>query len=360
MKFGIEIEILSRVSQPDAARILNDALPFRVVSAGGYHMGGYDHWKLTADSSLTATSARPHAFELVSPILEGPDGIDQIRRILDTANNSDIDASANRSCGVHVHINVQNWCAKEIASMIRRYAIYEDKFDAIVPPSRRASLNHYCRSIAGCRDLREQSGESVSRFIYRAARATGRNKVNAGAWSSSRPTIEFRHFGGTAQTARIVGWTNFIQEFANASRRLATESDAQPRTPAAPIVVTYSEPNPGTVPARVLAMASREGGASQSEFESAGIPDNSLRCAISRLRNRHGYHIETRGYRSPDSATDRVYELRGRIESTIVPQSRPAPEPVKDDGIFTLISPESVAWFEGRANELTTRNRQAA
>ena len=93
-KFGVELEIVG-ISKELAIRALA-AVDIEAHDAGYTHMTTRD-WKIVSDASVH------RGFELVSPVLEGEEGLETLRTAAQAL--ADAGATANRSCGLHVHID---------------------------------------------------------------------------------------------------------------------------------------------------------------------------------------------------------------------------------------------------------------
>lgn len=102
LTFGIEIELL---------------MPWSAVNEYRIQVGSYNHgselpqplfpefWMAKYDGSLQSEDDYC-AFEVVSPVLQGEDGIEQVMRVVNTLN--DLEAKVNLSCGVHVHVGMKS------------------------------------------------------------------------------------------------------------------------------------------------------------------------------------------------------------------------------------------------------------
>ena len=89
-KFGIEIEAYN-VDKTALARALNAAGILCAVE--GYNHQTRGHWKIVSDGSLQGYNT----FELVSPILEGNNGLIQVEVVCQVINT--LNARINTSCG---------------------------------------------------------------------------------------------------------------------------------------------------------------------------------------------------------------------------------------------------------------------
>ena len=125
-KFGIEMEIVG-IDRQTALRALR-AISISVQNED-YNHNTRGHWKLVSDSSVHG------GFEVVSPVLHGEAGLEEARAVATALD--DAGATANRSCGLHVHFDARDLTAGDIHTIVRRYARHE------------AKLTHSCRKAAG-------------------------------------------------------------------------------------------------------------------------------------------------------------------------------------------------------------------
>jgi hypothetical protein len=213
-KFGVEIEFNTRVSDSDVV----DAMQrenIDAVSASRLGNGG-DRWAVKYDGSIGA------GWELVSPILYGADGLDQIRRVTRSLRHLD-DARVSPACGLHVHLSgIDRFDLPMIKNIVRRYVNFEDTFDMMQPLSRRGNANRYCRS--NLLGFSENPGEATA-LLWEKVQET-RNVDNLVSLISpsryvkvnlqSMPrhgTVEFRHHAGTVSGEKIVQWVKLLQGF---------------------------------------------------------------------------------------------------------------------------------------------------
>lgn len=199
LTFGIEIECVG-LTQLSAARALRDA---------GVHceVPGYTHrtmasWKVVPDGSLRG---RNGACEVVSPVLIGTDGLAEVRTVMKILR--DAGARVNESCGMHVHVGVDNLSRAEQAAVIEMYHAFQWAFTAWVKERRingswarlrnaamtttlvsswmRAQDNDAVRSVSRYNDryfaLNVASYERHGTFEFRAHHGS-LNGTNAAAW----------------------------------------------------------------------------------------------------------------------------------------------------------------------------------
>ena len=217
-KFGIELEI-TRISKGECLRAIR-AAGVAVDIEGYNHIDYADHWKIVNDGSVQ------DGFELVSPILDGQAGLDEALRV--SAAISTAGASANKTCGFHVHFDAWSMNVAEIRMICKRYAAFEEKIDSFMPESRRGNNNQYCKSVV----------HEFSKSAYNAARTPAELadaqydryfKVNLRAYLRHH-TIEFRQHSGTADPEKIKNWVLFLNDFINESIRLASLPGCQSET----------------------------------------------------------------------------------------------------------------------------------
>jgi hypothetical protein len=214
--YGVEIEF-TKLNQQQMQKVARD------LTAAGLpcEYEGYNHhdsetaWKIVYDGSVRNPSGG-RGWELVSPILKGIEGLEQIKlacKIL-AKNNADV----NKTCGLHVHHGAKHWTPKEFVNLHRLYARMEPTIDSSLPKSRRASKNFFCRSV------REEILHNVERFEglktmdelrqwtidNRGEMDRRYGKINMESWWR-HDTVEFRQHSGTIEADKIINWIVFTQ-----------------------------------------------------------------------------------------------------------------------------------------------------
>ena len=237
--FGIEIEGFG-ISLAQA-RDANAGLDCQVE---GYHHCNRSYWKVTTDASV------PNGFEVVSPVLCGEAGLEQAKIALDALRQAG--GRVDRRCGLHLHAGAGDLSPADIATVVRRYAKFEEQIDGWMAPSRRGDANHFCHSV---RSFLQSGGTAKDRLesgaVAEVCRAFGARymKVNLEAWERHR-TIEFRHHGGTVEAEKAVPWILFCLGFVEQSLKVAQGTNTEALVPADTKIGT------------LVAMLSRMGGAS--------------------------------------------------------------------------------------------------
>lgn len=214
-QFGIEIECYlprgeasSCRTMSGLARLLTEA-GIVVSSAGSYTHTVMPGWKIVTDGSLSTGGC-----EVVSPILSGDDGAEQVRKVCKVLNENGI--TVNRSCGLHVHVDARNLAFGQVRNVCKMFAKYEQQFDALLPESRRQ--NRFCSSNlatwGGSLDAafeRLDHCHSVS-DLQRANRENRYHKLNLESLSRYG-SIEFRMHSGTVDAAKILAWVGMLLGF---------------------------------------------------------------------------------------------------------------------------------------------------
>lgn len=203
LTFGIELEvIMPAASNGDVGR---SALARRLVEAGlvceheAYNHRTRPYWKIVTDGSIGHTNA-----ELVSPILRGDDGFEQIKkacRALDAHG-----CRVNRTCGMHVHVGVRDRFAQQIGffkELVRTYAKYEPILDQLVAPSRRAQNSSWCQPVRY--EPSVERARTIDDVMMHANPGGRYSKLNLQAYGV-HGTVEFRQHQGTTNAQKIENW----------------------------------------------------------------------------------------------------------------------------------------------------------
>ncbi|WP_266364212.1 amidoligase family protein [Tellurirhabdus rosea] len=211
-RFGVEIEAYN-VERHTLARALNEAGIYAVVE--GYNHTTRPHWKIVTDASISGQNG----FELVSPILEGSEGLEQLRTVCRILKQQH--AYINRSCGLHIHFDAENIGLPQTKNLLVNYARYEAIIDSFMPASRRANTNGYCLSLRG----REAGIDAATSMQTLAGRALPSRyfKVNLQSYLRHK-TIEFRHHSGTIEFGKISNWVLFLHNLVEYSRTSRVET----------------------------------------------------------------------------------------------------------------------------------------
>ena len=208
--FGIEIEAKG-LSHTEVVNLLRNAGFNADRAYYSDHTTTAGKWKVKPDASVQ------NGFEVVSPILSGEQGIEDVRKVMNLLDTNG--AIVDRQCGLHVHWGVSDWDLKKFQSLYKWYAKFEQAIDSILAPSRRlnnsrwargysagtinhASITDFFQRIKGARNL-NQLRQIVGHGSYNRY-----TKLNMEAFWAHR-TIEFRQHQGTLNSDKAEHWIRF-------------------------------------------------------------------------------------------------------------------------------------------------------
>jgi len=222
LTFGVELEVI----MPAASlghRGRND-LAERMLAAGiecaheSYNHRTRPHWKIVTDGSIGSDNA-----EVVSPILRGEDGFEQIRKVcraLD-AHGCQVD----RTTGLHVHVGARDRFSEQVGffkELVRTYVKFEPVIDQLMARSRRAQNSRWCRPPV-YNDAVERA-TTIDRVMRQANPARSDesdrrySKLNLYAYGV-HGTVEFRQHQGTTNAQKIENWVKLcLRMVAHAAR----------------------------------------------------------------------------------------------------------------------------------------------
>lgn len=222
--FGVEIECLFpvRIRMNDVARALSEA--GIATEAEMYNHSRRSYWKVVTDGSLRA-NPNTTPYEIVSPVLTGQDGLDQIARVCGVLNT--LGAVVNRSCGLHVHIGVSG--DLDNTTFFRRlvglYKSHMPQIERVLAPSRRQAGNIYCRDFRTHSDRDLDRCQTVAEVIHLVNGPNERHdrhyKLNLNAYFRHR-TVEFRQHQGTLDPQKATMWTRFCLKLVAAAAKTTT------------------------------------------------------------------------------------------------------------------------------------------
>lgn len=199
-QFGVEFEAYNVDRET-----LRNALRAAGISCQteSYNHDTRSHWKIVSDSSIRGSQA----FELVSPILSGESGINEMKIVCRVLG--ECGAKVNKSCGTHIHINASNFNLRTWKRIYMNYARLEEVIDDFMPKSRKGDNNIYCKGYKNLRNF-ESNIESCSSLQQIERFFSSRYfKINPKSYARHN-TIEFRQHGGTVEFEKISNWLLFL------------------------------------------------------------------------------------------------------------------------------------------------------
>lgn len=198
--FGIELEIYGA----SRARLISEfaAQGIRLVDEA-YNHNTRNYWKVVSDSSISGENGN----EIVSPVLRGQDGIEQIKKVCIALAKAG--AKVNNSCGFHLHLGASDLNLENFKNLIKSHIEVEAGFDSIVPNSRRANNNHYCKSLTSAARSKQELLTKINAAgsINELVRIFNTRYLKLNLQSFTRQgTVEFRHHSGTTTFSKIRNW----------------------------------------------------------------------------------------------------------------------------------------------------------
>lgn len=200
--FGVEIEAYG-CTRTQLLRELRKA--GIVVEDERYNHTTRPYWKIVHDSSLQGENT----FELVSPVLHGEEGLAELRKVCYVLEF--LGAQVNSSCGLHVHLDAEDFDLPTWKRLLRTALTLEPIIDRMMPASRRH--NQYCCAMANISTQKINRATSVDQ-LREAFYKNRYYKVNVEAYARHR-TIEFRQHSGTIEYTKISHWVRFLAGMIN-------------------------------------------------------------------------------------------------------------------------------------------------
>ncbi len=201
--FGVEIEFVG-----DAYSVKEAVNQLGIeCEVEGYNHATRNHWKIVTDASVRPTGRQTgRGLEIVSPILRGIEGLEQLKRVCQGLENAG--AKVNRTCGLHVHHDAQDFTTEAFKNIIKIYQRFEPVIDTLVSNSRRENNNTYCASVNNRYFAYALEGATARDVIDRTC---GRyRKLNLQSFVT-HGTVEFRQHQGTMEFEKIANWIKLTQ-----------------------------------------------------------------------------------------------------------------------------------------------------
>jgi hypothetical protein len=270
MTFGIEIECVG-VDTHSAKRALEAA--GIICENNGYNHNTRPVWKVVTDGSL---SSRDGACEVVSPVLNGTDGLTEVRTVMSVLRTAG--ARINESCGMHIHIGVDRLDQAHQARIIRAYGKWSWAFTGLILQRRVNNRWAQLRNPTGTERLatqwensndRRDLAEGFDRYYafnvasyYRHGTFEMRshhgslNGMNASAWVALHTAFftacatehDFLLLTGSALASDEYNGSNDRPQAINGAKRLACKLGEMGFLDAT--VVAYLENRAGNIPSR--------------------------------------------------------------------------------------------------------------
>lgn len=203
---GLEIEFFgvnyrTVVAELNAAGI--------AVSYKGYtHQVTHNAWKLVTDVSVNSSNTGlGKGLELVSPPLTMAEMDRQLKIVSEVFTR--IGAKVDRTCGVHVHHEIDDLTVENIKNLYTLYYKHDQTINEIMPKSRRTEArNTYCKGLN-------------QNLVNQVNAANSIQEIQALAWDRyytinftsyvKYGTVEFRQHSGSYDYEKIMSWIRITQ-----------------------------------------------------------------------------------------------------------------------------------------------------
>jgi hypothetical protein len=155
-------------------------------------------WLADADPSIVPPTYDRWGIEYVSPILDGPDGVEAIRAAVAAIKARG--GKVNMSCGLHVHVDFDKRDKAALRRLVKLVANHEKGLYAVTGTVTRERGHgarygtHWCKSV-------KQYGTAA-----RAIRTAARDRYHLLNIATNKPTVEFRVFGASLNPVKILAW----------------------------------------------------------------------------------------------------------------------------------------------------------
>lgn len=201
---------------PRYAHILNEEEVVRQL----LNMIGLSKWQIHEDSSINSGNTLAICVEIVTPILQGENGIAQVKKFCDFFS---VIGKVNNSCGTHVHVGAKefkqaNKAAERLTLALLHYRSLEKVFDSLVKASRRGNKNEFARSpgkeekiIEAYKSIIESDNRHLNEILGILAEDRYA-KLNIQSLTE-HGTLEFRQMHGTLNGPLITNWIKIVTSF---------------------------------------------------------------------------------------------------------------------------------------------------
>jgi biotin operon repressor len=285
-KFGIEVEFVG--DKAAAAEALRNA-GIR-VELEHYNHTTRGHWKIVDDSSIQEDGG-----ELVSPPLSGPEGLASVRTALTALREAGLYASVR--CGLHVHIDANDFVAQDILAVSKRYESFQRTIDKVMPASRVGGQRAHIGPVTDQNSHLQRKFTANPNITARVlAGSVNERYVNLNLCAFLRQgTIEFRQHSGTTDPTRAVNWIVFCVKFMDDCKgSMVTETLSDPianapasQGPSAPLRVRSNSIDNRFVDIYNLFMDNLSLSVSAGRIaQTVGISEASVPSYISMMRDR--------------------------------------------------------------------------
>jgi len=245
-KFGIEFEGFSGLKDDYPANLMKLSSIFNQCSLkSGVALlpkqdRKYDEWKLTVDHSIISPLAfngrynlverikKASSFELVSPILSGAAGAQQLKNA-ETVLEA-IDFRSNETCGLHMHADLSKTTLQQKKNLVKALHANEAEIDNLTLPERRGDQSKFALSIQNIDLAAVDTAKTVEELVAIVNPKNDRNSkfdFTGLVLPGAPTTLQYRGAGGANYLGTVTDYAvilgNFTQQgLDNPSVRLET------------------------------------------------------------------------------------------------------------------------------------------
>lgn len=223
--FGVEIECAMQEANIERFISVCRAKGLNVYNVGHYAHSGGARWEIKTDSSVTAANIGGGYVnrEIASPVLKGAKGLKELKTLLSALDGCG--ARVNSSCGLHVHIGINEFTAQQVKNVVLTFANAEHVMTRCSWKSRvKISSSSWCEPVAryapALRSFALQGmtnpvevAKSICYNVYQHTNKGPKRYHDVNLESAyERPTIEFRQHQGTCDYKKIRNWVFMLEK----------------------------------------------------------------------------------------------------------------------------------------------------
>lgn len=163
-------------------------------------------WRVKEDGSVcTDEGSYEGGYEIVSPPLSGPEGVEQVHKVLRVLREKGF--AVNNTCGLHIHLEARDLSVKQIAAFVRAWHDNQELINWFVLDGRRNDREtEYCSPIS--KYLLEQIESASTKRTLAWTCEERYYSVNLSPLTSFG-TIEIRQHHGTLSSTEFESWLRF-------------------------------------------------------------------------------------------------------------------------------------------------------
>ena len=198
--YGVELEVHAPIDFDQMVTVLNNKFWEKGIEATAMTpFRNYSHddnreniWKVVSDGSVHGHNGNYHGMEIVSPILNGLSGFEQIKAVCEALNEQG--CSVSRQTGMHVHHDKRDLSPKQIGMVFGTYAAFQTLLNYAVSTSRRNAgfARQVPTSITDNGNDKWDDVQTESQMLRKLRHHIG-NRYSAVNWDSMNPDYSFRN-----------------------------------------------------------------------------------------------------------------------------------------------------------------------